>query len=75
MSPPAELEMEDTKPFVAVVDNGDQAESRFAEFSKVNNFFSFSFFFSGSLNFSVCEIKLFFFVVFCVIILFELIFL
>lgn len=34
MSPPAELEMEDTKPFVAVVDNGDQAKSRFAEFSK-----------------------------------------
>jgi hypothetical protein len=45
MSPPAELEMEDTKPFVAVVDNGDQAKSRFAEFSKVNNLFSFSFFF------------------------------
>jgi hypothetical protein len=63
MSPPAELEMEDTKPFVAVVDNGDQAKSRFAEFSKVNNLFSFSFFFlfSGSLNFSLCEIKFLFF--------------
>ena len=36
MSPSAETEMEDTKP--SVVENGDQALSRFSEFSKVNTF-------------------------------------
>lgn len=44
MSLPAETDMEDTKPSVVMVDNGDQAQFRFAEFSKVNTFFSVSFF-------------------------------